>query len=91
MFDVHERVFKTLHEVQYCEGANAVTLKVTKDSLFISYTGNSHKDNLEDLTGSVAFGLKMNPERFPKWAKYHNGILKFRLENGREYQFQCAK
>ena len=91
LFDAHESIFNTLQEVQYTEGVNAVTVKVTKGSLFVSYTGNNHKDNLEDLTGSMAFGLKMNPERFPKWAKYQNGILKFRLVNGREYQFQCVK
>ena len=90
VFDVRERVFSSLREVQYSEGANAVTVKVKKGSLFVSYTGNSYKDSLENFTGSVAFGLKMNPERFPKWAKYRNGILKLRLDNGREYQFQCV-
>lgn len=91
VFDVRENIFSALQDVRYIEGENIVTIKVTKGSLVVSYTGISHQDNLEDLTGSVALGVKMNPERFPKWAKFQNGILKFRLENGREYQFQCVQ
>lgn len=91
VFDVCENIFSMFQDVQYVEGENSVTIKVTEGSLFVSYTGNSFQDNLDDLTGSVAFGVKMNPEKFPQWIKYRNGILKFRLKNGQEYQFLCAK
>ena len=91
VFDVHECIFKMLQEVKYTEGLNTVTVVATKDGLFVSTIGNNDNGSPDNLAGSVAFAIKMNPERFPKWAKHNNGILKFRLNNGQEYQFQCAK
>ena len=91
VFSVSGRIIDDLFEVVYTEEERSVTVKIQKGGPLISYTGDSFQDNGQDLTGSVCFAVKMDPARFPKWAKYRNGILIFRLKDGRKYQFQCAK
>lgn len=89
-FTIHERSFEGLAEVVYTEDGNSVTVKASAVNFLVSNTGDSFQNNGEDLTGSVCFSVKMDPSRFPNWAKFRNGILTFRLQNGRKFQFQCV-
>lgn len=90
IFTVHERSFEGLAEVVYTEDGNSVTVKASVINILVSNTGGSFQNNGKDLTGSMCFSVKMDPARFPKWAKFRNGILTFRLQNGRKHQFHCV-